>query len=559
MAQISRILLGRRTLYLSGPAMPHARITLVSSMLVVAFALPAVAQTPKDSTVSDSTAPKKSRFGGLINRAKQVAGNKAVQGAVKGAATNVACNAVPGAAIAAAAGGGGPCQNTLMGNLMTKTGIAGAAANMANGKASLAAAKAMGKMNGTTGAAAVGALSAVSGTNGTSQAAAIAAASGMSQAAAMAAAARMMPNGGAMPSTSGVLNAVSGLRGLGRSGSKNSPNAAAAASAASATATAPAALWVNYDFVPGLNTIFYSDFTDDKVGNFPARLQFAEGNLEVAELGGQRVLRATSASRLSIPLPVVLPERFTIELDVINRPSLDGADFHLRGSVGRVDDAKTSIIGWGSDGVALLGGGGGEVKLVNGEALRQRYRGKPAHIRIMGDGHYIKVYLDEKRMANVPNANFERSKVLHLFIDARGDENPAYISRIRVAESRVSLYDDMTSGSGRVATQGLLFNTGSAVLSPESAPTLREIASMLVLHPDLRLRIEGYTDNVGPKDANLALSTQRAAAVKSALISGFQIPPNRLDSKGFGDSKPVGKNDTAEGRQNNRRVELVKM
>jgi OOP family OmpA-OmpF porin len=534
--------------------MPHARIMLMSSILVVAFALPAVAQTPTDSTVSDTTV-KKSRFGGLMNRAKQVAGNKAVQGAVKGAATNVACNAVPGAAIAAAAGGGGPCQNTLMGGLMTKTGIAGAAANMANGKASLAAAKAMGNMSGTKGAAAAGALGALSGTNGTSQAAAIAAASGMSQAAAMAAAARMMPNGGAMPSTSGILGAVSGLRG--KSGGKNTPPAPAVAVAT--TAAAPAALWVNYDFVPGPNTIFYSDFTDDKVGNFPARLQFAEGNVEVAELGGQRVLRATSASRLSIPLPVVLPERFTIELDVINRPSLDGADFHLRGSVGRVDDAKTSIIGWGSDGVALLGGGGGEVKLVGGDAVRQRYKGKPAHIRIMGDGNYVKVYLDEKRMANVPNANFERSKLLHLFIDARGEDNPAYISRIRVAESRLSLYDDMMSGSGRVATQGLLFNSGSAVLNPESAPTLREISSMMVLHPELRLRIEGYTDNVGAKDANLALSTQRAAAVKAALMSGFQIPANRLDSKGFGDSKPARPNDTAEGRQSNRRVELVKM
>jgi Outer membrane protein and related peptidoglycan-associated (lipo)proteins len=493
-----------------------------------------------------------------MNKAKQVAGNKSVQNAAKGAAANVACTAVPGAAVAAATGQG-PCQNTVMAGLMAKTGIAGAAANLANGKSSALAAKAMGKMNGATSAAAVGALGA-SGNGAISKMAAAANAGGMGQAAALAAAAQVMPNGGAIPSASGVAGAVGGLKGLfgkGKGGTGGAPATTTAnAGAPSANSASP---WLNYDFVPGPNTIFYSDFSDDKVGNFPARLQFAEGNMEVAELGGQRVLRATGQSRLSIPLPVTLPDRFTIEIDVINRPSIDGADFHLRGSQGRVDDAKTTVISWGSDGVALAGGGGGEVRLISGDAMRQRYRGKPAQLRILGDGKYIKVYLDEKRMANVPNASFDRTNMLNLFIDSRGDDNPAYISRIRVAESRLSLYDDMMSGSGRVATQGLLFGSGSAVLSPESAPTLREIASMLVLHPELRLRIEGYTDNVGSKEANMALSTQRAAAVKAALVNGFQIPPNRLDSKGMGDSKPIRKDDSAEARQTNRRVELVKM
>jgi OmpA-OmpF porin, OOP family len=303
--------------------------------------------------------------------------------------------------------------------------------------------------------------------------------------------------------------------------------------------------------------IFYSDFTGDQVGNFPERLEFVEGNMEVAELGGRRVMRATSSSKLTIPLPEVLPQRFTIEIDVVNRPSLDGADFHLRGSVGRVDDNKTSIIGWGSDGVSLLGGGGGEVKLV-GEPIRARYSGKPAQLRIFGDGKYVKVYLDEKRLANVPNANFERSKVLHLFIDARSEANPAYISRIRVAESRKSIYDDLAA-SGRVATQGLLFDTGSDQLRPESTPTLKQIASMLTDHPELRIRIEGHTDNIGVKDTNRALSAKRAASVKAALVKNYAIAANRLDAQGFGDAKPVDKNDTVEGRQNNRRVELVKL
>jgi OmpA-OmpF porin, OOP family len=205
-----------------------------------------------------------------------------------------------------------------------------------------------------------------------------------------------------------------------------------------------------------------------------------------------------------------------------------------------------------------LRGGGGEVKLSNNEANRLRYRGNATHVRVLGDGQYIKVYLDEKRLANVPNANFERSKVLSLIVDARSEDNPAHIGRIRVAESRKSIYDDLVA-AGHVATQGLLFDTGSDQLRPESTPTLKKIAAMLEQHPELRIRIERHTDNVGGKDANRALSAKRAASVKDVLVRDYRIGAGRLESQGLGDSRPAGKNDTPEGRQNNRRVELVKL
>jgi OOP family OmpA-OmpF porin len=329
---------------------------------------------------------------------------------------------------------------------------------------------------------------------------------------------------------------------------------------AESTATAPAdaALWVNYDFVPGDRVIFYTDYAEDEVGNFPQRLELREGNMEVAELGSRRLMRVTSRGILTIPLPEVLPQRFTIEIDVINRPSLDGWAFGLQGQPLQVRDGSVSTIGWGSDGLGIMGGGGGEVRQVNDEASRKRYRGKPAQLRILGDGKYIKAYLDERRLVNVPNASFGRSKGLNLVLEARGEENPIYVGRIRVAESRKSIYDDLAK-TGRVATQGILFDTGSDQLRPESAPTLKEIAGILAQHATLRLRIEGHTDNMGDAAANLALSDRRAAAVRAALVSQYQVDAARLESSGLGDTKPVGPNTTAEGRQNNRRVELVRL
>src|SRR4029078_3373938 len=71
-------------------------------------------------------------------------------------------------------------------------------------------------------------------------------------------------------------------------------------------AAVPASVWVNYDFIPGERVIYYADFTDDQVGNFPALLQFLEGNMEVAQLNGRPVLRSTSAGKFTIPLPETL-------------------------------------------------------------------------------------------------------------------------------------------------------------------------------------------------------------------------------------------------------------
>lgn len=279
--------------------------------------------------------------------------------------------------------------------------------------------------------------------------------------------------------------------------------------------------------------------------------------MEVAEVDGQRFLRVTSHSVFVIPLAEVLPPKFTIEIDVINRKGLDGPAFQMQGTLLPSRDGKTSTIAWGSGGVGLAGGGS-DVPYTYEEATRTRYRGKPAHLRVLGDGQYIKAYLGEKRYVNVPNANFSRSTGLSIDLDARGDENPLYIGRIRIAASDKTIYDEIAA-TGRVATQGILFDTGSDRIRPESAPTLKEIGAMLQAHAELKLSVEGHTDNAGNAADNLKLSEARAAAVKAALVADYGVAATRLGSRGLGSAAPVAPNTTPEGRQNNRRVELVKI
>jgi len=82
------------------------------------------------------------------------------------------------------------------------------------------------------------------------------------------------------------------------------------------------------------------------------------------------------------------------------------------------------------------------------------------------------------------------------------------------------------------------------------------VAGIISGHPGLKLDVEGHTDSVGGDDYNQQLSQQRATAVRDYLTQAG-IPMNSVTSKGFGKTQPVATNDTAVGRQQNRRVELV--
>jgi outer membrane protein OmpA-like peptidoglycan-associated protein len=110
---------------------------------------------------------------------------------------------------------------------------------------------------------------------------------------------------------------------------------------------------------------------------------------------------------------------------------------------------------------------------------------------------------------------------------------------------------------GRVALQ-VNFDVDKATLRPDAQPLVEQIAKLLEGEPGLRLSIEGHTDNTGDAEHNQELSTARARSVLGALV-GLGVDPARLQSKGFGQDKPVAGNDTEEGRAKNRRVELVRL
>jgi outer membrane protein OmpA-like peptidoglycan-associated protein len=102
----------------------------------------------------------------------------------------------------------------------------------------------------------------------------------------------------------------------------------------------------------------------------------------------------------------------------------------------------------------------------------------------------------------------------------------------------------------------VLFDTGSYTLRPAAREKLAKISGILLAHPGLKIQVEGYTDSVGSDDFNQRLSEQRSGIVRDYLVDQM-VSAGSVTSKGFGKSQPVASNDTPDGRQKNRRVELV--
>jgi len=164
----------------------------------------------------------------------------------------------------------------------------------------------------------------------------------------------------------------------------------------------------------------------------------------------------------------------------------------------------------------------------------------------------------------------EDGKVIHVSllvaIDSIWTKKP--VTLLEVVESKpmdtgmVSVNAEVMAegidATGHIAIYGIYFDTDSDSLKVESDSTLEEIGKLLSERPSLNLLVVGHTDNQGGYDYNIGLSQRRAAAVVKALTQKLGVDVARLKPAGVGYLSPVASNDTADGRAQNRRVELVK-
>jgi len=129
--------------------------------------------------------------------------------------------------------------------------------------------------------------------------------------------------------------------------------------------------------------------------------------------------------------------------------------------------------------------------------------------------------------------------------------------RAQLLQQLNSILQTRESARGLIVNMsGVLFETGKSDLKPAAREKLAKISGIVLGHPGLKLEVEGHTDSVGGDALNQTLSERRAQGARDYLVNQG-ISADSIVSRGFGSTRPVGSNDTAEGRQSNRRVELI--
>lgn len=126
-----------------------------------------------------------------------------------------------------------------------------------------------------------------------------------------------------------------------------------------------------------------------------------------------------------------------------------------------------------------------------------------------------------------------------------------------VPENKTNLLEGLDT-KGFIDVYGINFDIGKSIVKPESYPIVDQIAGYLKDHPAIRIVIEGHTDNTGSNEVNMTLSDKRAQSIKAEIVKRG-IDTSRMETKGFGSSKPVADNKTSAGRTQNRRVTIKKL
>jgi len=140
---------------------------------------------------------------------------------------------------------------------------------------------------------------------------------------------------------------------------------------------------------------------------------------------------------------------------------------------------------------------------------------------------------------------------------AQQAENDKSAMRLRLSEQLNSILQTRDSARGLIVNMSdVLFDTGKYTLKSAAREKLAKVAGILIAYPGLDIEVGGYTDNVGADEMNQVLSESRASSVRDYLVQEG-VGASSVSAKGFGNTLPVASNDNSEGRQQNRRVELV--
>ena len=316
------------------------------------------------------------------------------------------------------------------------------------------------------------------------------------------------------------------------------------------------------DFVPGDEIIFEDLVDNEQLGEFPSMWDLKKGSAEVAEVNGKKAITSdgsvTTIAPLMKDMTNYLPEKFTLEMDILMAPRGQGDSYYKlhfynaekkRIMTIEIDSRVNYVVDW-------------DYISTSGDRIEGNFSTKDLvqtngwhHLAISFNKRAFKIYIDGTRIANIPNMSQPANFAFDLFPMNGAKTN--YVTNIRLAQGAVPLYDRMMS-DGKFITYGITFDVGKATIKPESMGEINRIVQLMTENPDLKFSVEGHTDSTGNATSNQTLSEQRSQAIVAKLVE-LGIAQDRLTAVGKGQNSPIADNNTDEGRAKNRRVEFVKM
>ncbi len=342
-----------------------------------------------------------------------------------------------------------------------------------------------------------------------------------------------------------------------------------------------------FDFISGEKVIAVEDFSQDAIGDFPARWN-TNGSGEIQTVEGK------TGKWLSLPtkgnfLPefiTQLPENFTFEFDVLCNPNFSfystalflnfikfgsQKEFSEVNEFGVKDNAAVRILfhpqgAGGGNGTAkyYLHNAKGEQTMHNEVEIKQfasKLNKTTMHISIWRQKQRLRVYANEEKIFDLPRAFETGINYNSILFNRAGshEEGDRYlISNLKLAvgapDTRHKFIEE-----GKFTTNGILFDFQSAKVKGESFGVIKSMADVLTENVGVKVKIIGHTSNDGDAAANLALSKSRAQAVKEILVKQFNIDESRITTDGKGGTELIDKANTQEAKANNRRVEFVKL
>jgi outer membrane protein OmpA-like peptidoglycan-associated protein len=350
-----------------------------------------------------------------------------------------------------------------------------------------------------------------------------------------------------------------------------SKDAAKADAAAAPAAQAELQAYSKYDFVPGEKVIFFDDFSQDAVGDFPA-LWTADAPGEINTLsiapGNWLNLNSTTGNYFYLK-SIDFPRNFIMEFDIVPKKAAPRVAVNLilygeskvkemdvtphpgnAGVIISVEKASWNTMGYKT----------GETTMVTGNsAVNPVEQEKVNHVIVWVQNRRLRIYHKMAKVLDMPT-NIPDGTVFSRFCFRlpRGASCGSYISNVRITDAAPDMRSKLIT-DGKIVSYGIYFDVSKDVVKPESYGTLKGIADVLKENPDVRVRIVGHTDSDGADAANLDLSKRRGLSVKNELSKNFGIDASRLESDGLGESQPVVPNDTPVNKALNRRVEFIKL